>query len=74
MLQDMMDITHQDALVSAAGKVEEMAQVLENNAKESAQAREETASNVKALMSAAGAEVAEAETAGKKRGQSDDCQ
>jgi hypothetical protein len=66
-----MDTTHQNALVSAAGTGEVMAQVLENHAKERAMAREETAANVKALMEAAGVESAEEEKAGKFRGLGD---
>jgi hypothetical protein len=53
-----MEATHKAALEGAAGKVEEMAQVIENNVKESMQAREETESNVRALMAAAGAGAA----------------
>jgi hypothetical protein len=55
MMQATMEAAHKAAREGAAGKVEEMAQVIENNVKESMQAREDTASNVRALMAAAGA-------------------
>ena len=73
MLADMMELTHKNALEGAAGKVEEMAQVIENNVKESALAREETAKNVGALMAAAaGAAGEDAGKAGMKERERDD--
>ena len=67
MMDSVMETTHQLAVGAAAEQVELMAKVVENNLTQSAEAREDTAKNVRALMGKEA--VAEApEAQGKKSG------